>query len=405
MKREDTFMAGMPKDEMNLPLIQSEPEKTGRLLVLFNPQQLDKGQEVLSQANIQLASNNDSENGSVNRFYSKLGIAVIKPDNKQLNAIQSANAQFANSEGSPILTMVPEKIVGVDPKVGVQGIETLHTWGLEATNVINSRFSGKGIKVAILDTGFDLNHPDFQGRRIISKSFVDGEVVQDGHGHGTHCTGTACGPKNPQDGRRYGVAYEADIYIGKVLSNSGQGADGSILAGINWAVDQGCHIISMSLGGLVAVDQEYSDIYEQVARLALAKNTLIIAAAGNDSYRDRDIINPVSSPGNCPSILAVGAIDNRDNIARFSNGTKGKYGKVGIAGPGVDVYSSWPMNRRYYTISGTSMATPHVAGIAALYAEATQAKGRDLKELLTKNAKSLKNLSSSDVGSGLIQAP
>ena len=103
--------------------------------------------------------------------------------------------------------------------------ETQATWGLQATKVVNCCRTGRGVRVAVLDTGFDLTHPDFQGRTITTKSFVSGEEVQDGHGHGTHCIGTAMGAKCPPVLPRYGIAHEAEIYAGKVLSNAGSGGD------------------------------------------------------------------------------------------------------------------------------------------------------------------------------------
>ncbi|MDB5886234.1 MAG: putative in family peptidase [Polaromonas sp.] len=111
------------------------------------------------------------------------------------------------------------------------------TWGLQASKVATSNFTGNGIKVAILDTGLALAHPDFVGRPMVSKSFIAGIVsANDGHGHGTHCTGTSCGPLKHPIGRRYGVAHKALIHIGKVLSDQGSGVDGGILAGIDWAI-------------------------------------------------------------------------------------------------------------------------------------------------------------------------
>jgi hypothetical protein len=277
------------------------------------------------------------------------------------------------------------------------------TWGLQITRVVQSRHSGRGVRVAVLDTGVDLRHPDFQGRSIVSRSFVN-EPVQDGNGHGTHCVGTALGPRAPAVLPRYGVAYGASIFVGKVLSNQGSGADGGILAGINWAIGERCHVISMSLGASVAHGERPSMVYEAVARRALARGTLIIAAAGNESERPA-IIRPVGRPANCPSILAVGAIDSQLRIAPFSCGGLNPWGgEVNIAGPGVGVYSSWPLPRRYNTISGTSMATPHVAGIAALFAEATGLVGLPLALRLLQAARPLA-LPPRDVGWGLVQAP
>src|SRR5262249_2886767 len=163
-----------------------------------------------------------------------------------------------------------------------------------------------GVRVAILDTGIDLNHPDFAGRVISSQSFIAGQTVQDGNRHGTHCTGTACGPQLPPTGvRRYGCAFGASIFIGKVLGNAGSGADRGILNGINWGVTNEGRSVSMSLTARVALGQPFSQVFENVGRRALAANTLIIAAAGNDSSRP-GYIAPVGHPANCPSIMAVG---------------------------------------------------------------------------------------------------
>ena len=283
--------------------------------------------------------------------------------------------------------------------------ETEWTWGLQVTKAAVSRFSGKNIRVAVLDTGLDLGHPDFAGRRIISRSFVAGQAVQDGHGHGTHCIGTACGPKRPGRLPRYGIAYDSEIFAGKVLSNQGSGGDAGILAGIQWAITNRCPVVSMSLGRAVFPGEGFSQIFEVVAQRALAAGTLIIAAAGNDSARP-GTIRPVSHPANCPSIMAVGALDVQMRVAPFSNGgLNPQGGQVDIAGPGVAVQSSFPRPTLYRTLNGTSMATPHVAGIAALLAEANPgARGRALASLLLQFARRLA-LPGRDVGSGLVQAP
>lgn len=279
------------------------------------------------------------------------------------------------------------------------------TWGLQATKVVNCCRSGAGVRVAVLDTGFDEQHPDFAGRTIMALSFIDGEPVQDGHGHGTHCIGTALGPKCPATLPRYGVAHGAEILAGKVLSDAGSGGDGGILAGIEWAVQNGCAVISMSLGAPTRAGQPFSQVFEQVALRAQERGTLIIAAAGNESRRP-DTINPVAHPANCPSIMAVAALDSAGAIASFSNrGINPDGGQVDLAAPGVDVHSSWPLPLGHRRLNGTSMATPHVAGIAALYAEAdSAARGAALGRLLTARAQRLE-LPSSDVGAGMVQAP
>lgn len=276
------------------------------------------------------------------------------------------------------------------------------TWGLQATETAASCRSGQGVKVAVLDTGFDLAHPDFAGRAITAESFVAGVSAQDGHGHGTHCIGTACGPQTPADSRRYGIGYEAEIFVGKVLDDQGSGVDQGILAGINWAVANGCQVLSMSLGANV---RPVSQVYEAVGSRALAAGSLIVAAAGNNARRDLGMFGFVGVPANSPSIMAVAAADPQLDIAYFSarsNPVRG--GQVDVAGPGVDVYSSWPMPTRYNTISGTSMATPHASGIAALWCQVTGRRAGDLWSTLTQQARRL-SLPSVDVGTGLVQAP
>ena len=276
------------------------------------------------------------------------------------------------------------------------------TWGLQATGVVEAAETGKGVALAVLDTGLDLAHPDFAGRQIQSRSFVDGQQVQDVQGHGTHTAGTAAGPLAPTTGRRYGIAHEATLLIGKVLGDDGSGTDAQILEGIDWAITSGAKVISMSLGADL---NEVSAAYENVGRRALDAGSLIVAAAGNNAERAKGNVGFVGVPANSPSIMAVAAVDRNLAIADFSAASSQvEGGQVDLAGPGVDVYSSWPQPKNTNTISGTSMATPHVSGIAALWSQRTGATGRQLWTQLVQAAQRLE-LPSSDVGSGLVRAP
>lgn len=263
------------------------------------------------------------------------------------------------------------------------------TWGLVACRVPPSARSGNGIKVAVLDTGMDLGHPDFVGRPIVSATFV-GQPVQDLHSHGTHCIGTSCGPQAPAGSTpRYGIGFRALIHAGKVLSNSGSSVGGSVLAGMNWAIANRCQVISMSLGGPGGPQPSYT----AAGQAALNNGLLIIAAAGNSG-------GPTGSPANSPTIMSVAALDQNLRPASFSS-----FGKVEIAGPGVDVFSSVPRPVRYGVKSGTSMATPHVAGCAALWAETSPSlRGIQLWKKLQTSARPLP-FPASRVGAGLVQAP
>jgi subtilisin len=443
------------------------PGTTGRFLVLMREDAMKSGVRALSEGGgLKVASTADFDKEGVSAeglagaealVFENLGIAVVDTPPDQMHSISAAAA-----DDNAILAIEPERVVFaleddwttsadlptvpspvpvqptsaipfeylrgyrdavnhlVDKMLAAGGIiddaaageafaaalnETELTWGLQVTKAASSRFSGRGIRVAVLDTGLDLGHPDFAGRAITSKSFINGQSVQDGHSHGTHCIGTACGPKRPGRLPRYGVAFEAEIFAGKVLSNQGSGGDAGILAGIDWAMTNGCAVVSMSLGARVQPGQGFSQIFEQAAQRALAAGTLIIAAAGNESARP-GFIAPVGHPANCPSIFAVAAVNQQMGVAPFScGGINPQGGQVDIAGPGVAIISSVPRPQLTGIKNGTSMATPHVAGIAALFAQANpQARGRALMQLLIQNARRL-TLPSRDVGAGLVQAP
>jgi subtilisin family serine protease len=437
---------------------------TGRSLVLFEEDGAEAGLQAVQEAigfEVATATGDESMPAQGGVFFESLGVAVVDapPDQVVQAGVSAAGAgailaveperivyamearQYAPpSNGHARLPEAPlapmpataapleaggrsaeylrgyrEAVLHLTDAVGAEAAvaeaivaavdESQATWGLQVTKVVNCCRTGRGIRVAVLDTGFDEQHPDYAGRTITTRSFIAGEAAQDGHGHGTHCIGSALGAKCPGVRPRYGIAYESEIYAGKVLSNAGSGSDTGILAGIEWAVQNKCAVISMSLGAATRPGQKFSQVYERVARRAQQKGTLIIAAAGNESRRP-GVVNPVGHPANCPSIMAVAAMDVQGAVARFSNrGINPDGGQIDIAGPGVDVHSSWPVPTRYRRISGTSMATPHVAGIAALYAEADRsARGAALGRLLTANAQRLQ-LSSQDVGAGMVQAP
>lgn len=407
----------------------SSPGRTGRSLVLFDEAAGRAGVEALRAATGVSVSAGGEDTGQDGVLFERIGVAVVALSPEQIAFLNAA------VEGrGPIRAVEPERVVraleGDRSPPAVRSPDYLRgyreavlhltgrgwvaaavdesqaTWGLQAVRAVNSSASGAGVRVAVLDTGLDQSHPDFADRGVVAQSFVEGASAADGNGHGTHCIGTAAGPRQPRTGPRYGVAPEAEIHAGKVLDDQGFGTDAQILAGIDWAVAAGCHVISMSLGAATRPGEAYSPVFERVARRAARAGSLTIAAAGNESERRAGLIAPVGHPANCPSIMAVAAVDSGGEIADFSNrGIDPEGGQIDVAGPGVDVYSSWAGSRRYRTISGTSMATPHAAGVAALLAEVNpDARGGDLGRLLSAMARRLP-LPSEDVGAGLVQAP
>ncbi|MFB7288721.1 S8 family peptidase [Actinacidiphila glaucinigra] len=411
-------------------------------MVLLNPSNQENGLNALrSAADIAPVERvRGTETGNVSELlerpdvsvlFEELGAAVVEVRPEQRHALVTA----AEAEPS-IIAAEPERMVYALPittpqqapteffpayrsdedvvarhtraeVAAVQGPawdEQQWTWGLQAIRANLSSLTGRDVKIAVLDTGVDTDHPDLAGRIEATASFVPGEIVADGHGHGTHCIGTAAGPAHPQQGPRYGVACEARILAAKVLSNTGSGTDGQILAGMAWAVARGARVISMSLGGPVQPGELFPQTYEKLAQRALERGTVIVAAAGNDSRRPPTIA-PVGRPANCPSILAVAAIDKGLTPAFFSNGgINGQGGEINIAAPGWQVRSAAP-GGGYQSMGGTSMATPHVAGVLALLAQANpNASAADLVASLKSGTFPLTQ-PLRDIGAGLLQAP
>jgi len=394
---------------------EQEAQTTGRSVVAFGD---DVGgsrdligetlRSIAGIANVVLASDHragapepDAAAGAEAIVFDTLGVALVAREPSAL----AASISSAGAPGAAIVAVEPERVmhaIAVEDTVAAAQFadDDAFTWGLRATAVDASSATGRANRGAILDTGLDFKHPDFAERSVTARSFVAELSARDGQGHGTHCTGTACGSPAPPTGRRYGIASEAEIFAGKGLDDTGAGTDESILAGIEWAITNGCRIISMSLGADIV-----STAYETVGRRALAAGTLIVAAAGNNARRASGERGFVGVPANSPSIMAVAAVDADLRVADFSAGDNPvEGGQIDLAGAGGDVHSSWPLPQRNNTISGTSMATPHVAGIAAPWSQRADARGQALWDALMQGARSL-DLPPADIGAGPVQAP
>ncbi|MFJ7496418.1 S8 family peptidase [Streptomyces sp. NPDC097727] len=232
-------------------------------------------------------------------------------------------------------------------------------------------YDGKGTKVAVLDTGVDAEHPDLVSRVAASKNFTDSKTTDDRVGHGTHTASTVGGSGAASDGRKKGVAPGSDLLIGKVLNDGGYGLDSWIIAGMQWAVDQKADVVSMSLGN-PAIGDCTDPLAQAAQQMSQNTHTLFVVAAGNSGPR----VETVSSPGCAPGVLTVGAVDRDDTTAPFSS--RGPVAvthtlKPEIAAPGVGISAANAGGRgvyAYQTMSGTSMATPHVAGAAAVVRQA-----------------------------------
>ncbi|WP_327418615.1 S8 family peptidase [Streptomyces sp. NBC_01233] len=266
-------------------------------------------------------------------------------------------------------------------------------------------YTGKGVKVAVLDTGIDVNHPDFAGLIDGTASFVPGEAVTDVNGHGTHVAGTIVGSGAASGGDNKGVAPGADLYVGKVLGGAeGYGQDSWIMAGMQWAAESGADVVNMSLGDSYPTDGS-DPMSQTVDALSAQYGTLFVIAAGNSGPES------ISAPGAAASALTVAATDKQDRLASFSSTgplTRSGAMKPDIAAPGVDITAARSSQMTdggegsYRTISGTSMATPHVVGAAAILAQQNPDwTGAQLKEHLMSTAKDLDGgYSPYEVGTG-----
>lgn len=241
-----------------------------------------------------------------------------------------------------------------------------HQWGLDLIHADQAHAvtTGAGAVVAVVDTGIDASHPDLAGRIGAGWDFVDGDATpQDGNGHGTHVSGIIAADAGNGIGVD-SVAPGATIMPVRVLDSSGSGSDADVAAGIDWATDRGANLINLSLGGtLPTAGLGIGDAMSTAVQRAVDHGVIVVAAAGNDGL---PFCENNSFGG---KVLCVGAVDKRENRTFYSSFGSGLSlvapGGSDMPGTDEDVLSTWN-DGGYQELAGTSQATPHVSGVAAL---------------------------------------
>ena len=286
----------------------------------------------------------------------------------------SARAATARSSG-PALKVWLDARVRADLAPDTTGKLDRNLRQVSAPQAWDAGYSGKDAKVAVLDTGVDATHPDLAGQIAEKKDFsVDGGDASDHFGHGTHVAATIAGTGAASGGARMGVAPGAHLVVGKVLDDNGEGTDSQVIAGMEWAASRAA-VVNMSLGGWEASDGT-DPLSLALDTLSKQTGALFVVASGNAGPGDAT----VSSPGAAASALTVGAVDGDDVLADFSSRgplINTRAAKPELVAPGVDIVAARAagttmgraIDAHYVAASGTSMATPHVAGAAAVLAQ------------------------------------
>lgn len=306
----------------------------------------------------------------------------VKHQFKHIPAVEAelTEKEVAQLEKDPSVKTVEKNHTAYAHQTVPYGIPQVKADQVQSTGV-----KGQGVKVAVLDTGIDYNHEDLNVRGGVS--FVDSDYI-DRNGHGTHVAGTIAALDNGVG--VIGVAPDVELYGVKVLSDSGSGSYSGIAQGIEWAIDNGMDVINMSLGG-----SSGSSVLQTAVQQAYNSGIVVVASAGN-SYAGEDT---VGYPAKYPEAIAVAAVDSNNQRAAFSSTGPA----VEISAPGVSVLSTVPGNGYSSSYSGTSMAAPHVAGVAALIKSANPSLSNvQIREAMNQTAVPLGP--ANEYGNGLVDA-
>lgn len=268
-------------------------------------------------------------------------------------------------------------------------------------------FTGRGVKVGVLDTGIDADHPDMRGR-VFANDFTVDATPFDGDGHGTHVAGIIGGDGTASGGVYKGVAPQCLIYAAKVISDAGNGNSSTLLAGLDWLVGQGVNIINISLGINNEVDNG-TDPVSAACNAAVAAGIVVVVAAGNDG----PATYTVNAPAAAADVITVGSATDNQTLAPSSSRGPTADGRVkpDIVAVGVSVTAARAagstlgptVGTHYQTISGTSMASPHIAGLCALIRQARPTlTPPQVKRLLMQAAEPMPGFGPNDQGAGII---
>lgn len=327
------------------------------------------------------------------RALASVGAVALAADKKQARRFWEA----LDDDRTPAATHAP-RLAGGIAKIWLDGKAKasldVSVPQVGAPSAWADGYDGKGVTVAVLDTGIDANHPDVAGQIAGTKNFSSAATTADKNGHGTHVASTVAGIGAASGGKRKGVAPGARLLVGKVLDDSGSGYYSDIIAGMEWGAAN-AKIVSMSLGG--GWSDGTDPLSQAVNNLTASTGALFVIAAGNSGPAEATI----ASPGAADAALTVGAVDKSDALASFSS--RGPrwldYAvKPEITAPGVGIVAaraegtlaSGAVDEHYARLSGTSMATPHVAGAAAILAQAhPDWKAEQLKAGLTATARTV----------------
>ena len=327
-----------------------DPGGSNRILVKFRPgTPPDAAAELHRQLGARVV-------GSVSR----LGVDVVETQAGDLPARISAYQRDPRVEYAEPDYRAEAYAVGVRASVTPNDTYFNKQWGMvkvQAPDAWGVTTGSKEVEIAILDTGIDQDHEDLSAKIVANQNFTGSNTADDLYGHGTHVAGIAAAITNNGKGVA-GLGYDSSLMNVKVLDDSGSGYYSWVANGIIWAADNGAKVINMSLGG-----SSPSKTLESAVNYAWGKGVVLVAAAGNNGSAGR------SYPAYYQNCIAVAATDSSDKKASWSN-----FGNwVDVAAPGVDIFSTMTdhpsilsNSAGYGTLSGTSMATPHVAGLAAL---------------------------------------